>query len=105
MGRAMTTWLITRHPGTYEWAISQGMKFDRTMTHVLPEEIVDMINPGDKVYGNLPLYLIASICERGGRYFQLDMRVSESKRGEEMSKQDIEQFKPKFNEYRVERCS
>ncbi len=100
----MTTWLVTRHSGTYGWATSQGMKFDRIITHVVPERIADMINPGDEVYGNLPLYLIAAICERGGRYFQLDMKVPESKRGEDMPEQDIEQLKPQFNEYRVERC-
>lgn len=104
MGWAMTTWLITRHSGTYEWATSQGLRFDRTITHISPESIVDMIKHGDEVYGNLPLYLIADICEHGGRYFQLDMKVPESKRGEDMSRQDVEQLKPQFNEYKVERC-
>lgn len=97
--RAMTRWLVTRHPGAYEWARAEGLAFDRCVGHIS----VDVLQTGDVVLGILPVHLAAQICERGIRYLHLAMETPEHWRGRELSYEEMLACNPRVEEYLVVR--
>lgn len=97
----MTTYFVTRHPGALEWAARQGLSVDFQLSHLE----VAMIQPGDTVIGILPLNLVAEVCARGARFFNLSLTVPPEARGRELSADELEQFGARVEEYRVERVA
>jgi CRISPR-associated protein Csx16 len=97
----MTTYFVTRHPGALEWAARQGLAVDFQLSHLE----VAMIQPGDTVIGILPLNLVAEVCARGARFFNLSLTVPPEARGRELSADELEQFGARVEEYRVERVA
>lgn len=73
-------WLVTRHPGTKQWAKDSGLAFDRHVEHL----DVDDVQEGDIVMGSLPINLAAAVCGRGGRYFHVTLALSRDERGTEL---------------------
>jgi CRISPR-associated protein Csx16 len=97
----MTTYFVTRHPGALEWAARQGLAVDCQLSHLE----VAVIQPGDTVIGILPLNLVAEVCARGARFFNLSLTVPPEARGRELSADELEQFGARVEEYRVERVA
>lgn len=93
----MTTWFVTRHPGAVEWAQRKGFQIDRQVTHLDP----DAVTPGDTVIGILPVHLVAHVCERGGRYFNLSLDLPADARGRELSADEIEAYGARLEAYQV----
>lgn len=65
----MTTWLVSRHPGAFEWAREAGLRFDRHVAGLEPDDVRE----GDVVAGNLPAPVVAALCERGASYLHLHL--------------------------------
>jgi CRISPR-associated protein Csx16 len=97
----MTTYLITRHAGARAWAEQLGLQIDRLMQHLDPEQI----QPGDTVIGTLPLHLIAAICDKPARYFNLVLDVPEALRGKELSAEDMTACQARIERYEVRRVA
>ncbi|HWO99021.1 MAG TPA: CRISPR-associated protein Csx16 [Methylococcus sp.] len=95
----MTTYLITRHPGTRQWAEEEGIMVDALLDHL----DVEQIQPGDVVIGTLPVHLAAEVCVRGGRYVHLTLELPFEVRGRELTPQDMRRFGARMEEFEVSR--
>ncbi|MGV6817467.1 MAG: CRISPR-associated protein Csx16 [Thiotrichales bacterium] len=95
----MTRYFITRHQGAVDWASTHGHPVDKTLSHLDPERI----NPGDIIYGTLPINLVAEINERGARYFHLSLQLTPDQRGRELSAEDLEHACARLEEYSASR--
>lgn len=97
----MTTWLVTRHPGSLAWAQARGVAFDRHVKHLDPEEV----NAGDTVIGSLPVNLAAEACACGAEYWNLSLRLERDDRGRELSAEDLERCGATLEHYEVRRIA
>lgn len=97
----MTRYFITRHQGAVDWANTHGHQVDQTLPHLDPNQI----NPGDIIYGTLPINLVAEINERGARYFHLSLQLTPAQRGRELSAKDLQQAGARLEEYRASRIN
>ncbi len=92
----MTTYFVTRHKGALKWAHRQGYR----AAVAVDDFNADVIEPGDRVLGTLPVHIIAEICERGGRF--LHLQFDETPRGAEWSADEMERNGARLVEYRAE---
>ena len=60
----MTTFFISRHPGSKAWATEQGLRIDQHLTHL----DTALVQRGDTVIGTLPVHLAAAVCSQGARF-------------------------------------
>lgn len=97
----MTIWLVTRHPGAVEWAIRQGIRWDKHVAHLDPCEIA----AGDTVIGSLPINLAAEICNRGARYFNLSLNLPAHLRGRELDAATLAACDARLEEYIIKRVN
>ena len=93
----MSTIFVTRHAGTKAWVERQGFSVDAIVEHLDISTIV----PGDTVLGTLPVHVAAAVCDRGGRYFHLSMDVPATRRGTELSPEDMRTFRARVEEYAI----
>jgi len=96
----MTVWFVTRHPGAVDWAARRGLDA-RLIAHLDPETV----QPGDIVAGSLPVHLAARVCERGGRYFHLELTVPPDLRGAQLDADTMDRLGARLTEFRVERVA
>ncbi len=94
----MTVYFVTRHKGAVEWARRRAIMAEH-VEHFDPETT----QPGDIVYGTLPVSVVAQVSERGGRYFHLDMKTPPERRGSELTADDMDTFGARLQEYEVRR--
>lgn len=78
--------LVTRHRGTVEWARRNGIVVDRVIDHL---ESTATFHPGDVVFGNLPVPILAELTGRGVLYVHLDLRLRRSQRGQELDADEL----------------
>lgn len=97
----MSVILVTRHEGTLDWFARQGFVVDQTLQHLN----IDKVQAGDWVLGILPIQLASAVCEKGGRYFHLEMNVPFEFRGQELSAELMDQFQAKLTEFNVVRVT
>lgn len=97
----MTTRFVTRHPGAREWATQQGLEVDEFVVHLDPS----IINPGDVIIGSLPVNLAADVCDRGGRYLQLSLKLPLALRGRELNIEQMQDCGACLEEYRITRIN
>lgn len=95
----MTTYFVSRHLGSKEWAASQGIVVDRLVEHL----DVAVIQRGDVVLGTLPVHLAAEVCARGARYLHLSIDVPAEYRGKELSCHDMQRFGARIEEFCVQK--
>ncbi|MDY6991954.1 MAG: CRISPR-associated protein Csx16 [Pseudomonadota bacterium] len=91
------TYFISRHPGAFAWANTQGFQVDECLEHF----DVNLIQDGDTVIGTLPVNLIAQVNERGGRYFHLALELPAERRGQELSAEEMQKFGAQLKEFKV----
>lgn len=97
----MTTWFVSRHSGAVDWCAAQEFAVDRVVTHLDP----DHVKAGDQVIGSLPVHLAAAVCARGGRYYHLRLDVPPERRGDELTRDDMNAFGAQLEEYQVLRTT
>lgn len=73
-------WCVTRHPGALAWLHSEGIRPNRVVAHLEPDDVA----PGDVVVGILPLGLAADLSERGVRCLHVNVRLGAADRGREL---------------------
>ena len=94
----MAVWFVSRHEGAKEWMRSQGIEIDRWVDHLEPEAV----ELGDKVFGVLPLEMIATINAKGVPFYALTYRVDKIQRGQELSAQTLERLGCRLQRYQVQ---
>lgn len=94
----MTTRLITRHPGAIEWAKRAGLRIDQQLDHLDPA----IVQPGDVIIGILPVNLVADVCARGGRFYNLSLDLPPEARGRELTADDLERYGARIEPYSVQ---
>ena len=94
----MAKYFITRHAGAVEWQSRIGLN-----AIIIEHFNVSVVKPGDLVHGNLPVEMAAEVIARGGRYFNLDMKVPREKRGNDHSAGEMQTYGAKLTEYSVVR--
>lgn len=92
-------WLVTRHPGAVDWLRRQGIEAE-AVAHL----DVQLVQPGDIVYGTLPLHLAGQVCERRARFFYLAVDVPLEWRGRELDAGMLDDLGARLEEYQVRRC-
>jgi len=95
----VSTLLVTRHVGTIDWLERQGFRVEKVLQHL----DIDSVLTGDKVVGNLPIQLAAEVCEKGGRYFHLEVAVPFEYRGKELSAELLDEFNAQISEFKITR--
>jgi len=94
----MRAYFISRHQGAKIWARRQGL--DVIMVeHLDPADVM----VGDLIYGSLPVSLVADVCEKGARYFHLNIELSKEDRSKELSADDMDLRGAKLEEIRAVR--
>lgn len=81
----MTTWFVSRHPGSLQWMQQRGPAFDCHVPHLDPADV----QCGDTVIGTLPVHLAAQVCGRGAAYLHLVLQAPQEARGRELSAQEL----------------
>ncbi len=94
----MVRYLITRHSGAIDWLSQQGLKVDKHIEHL---DNIDMFQPGDEVIGVLPFNIVAALCDKGVKYYHLDIRIPVELRGVELSAQQLEELGATLTPYHV----
>jgi len=94
----MTIYFVSRHPGASDWAVGEGVEYDRLVTHLDPERIMR----GDTVIGSLPVNLAATVCSRGARYLHLTLDLPAELRGQELDADQLRELGAHLEPYRVE---
>ncbi|AXY00918.1 CRISPR-associated protein Csx16 [Vibrio alfacsensis] len=94
----MKTYFVTRHPATKAWAKDRQMKIDHWLEHISD---LTLFNPGDVVYGTLPIQMAAQLCKQGVRYGHFTLIVPPHLRGLEFSAEQLQSCQPKIEFFEV----
>ena len=97
----MTVWFVSRHSGAIAWAKNQALPIDRWVTHLT----TDVIAPGDLIVGTLPMSAASAVCEKGARFFSLEVRLAEHQRGRELTEEELKHLNCTLQEFKVQRVS
>lgn len=93
----MTIWFVSRHPGALEWMRRKGPRFDRHVLHLDPDDV----EPGDTVFGSLPVNLAAEICLRGASYWDLSLCLPYAARGRELTVEELERYSARLERFEI----
>lgn len=99
----MTTYLVTRHPGTRAWAREmqeQGklpFEIDRMVEHLE----IEQLHKGDLVIGTLPVHVAAALHHRKVPFWSLDIDLPPANRGKELSAEELARFGARLTRYEV----
>jgi len=93
----MTIWFVSRHPGAVEWVKTQGVCVDRWVSHLSLNDVAS----GDTVIGILPINMVAVVCSRGARYYNLSLNLPLDWRGRELNVDELNVAGAKLEEFVV----
>ena len=82
--------IVSRHPATIAWLDGYAAKGQHCLTH--KELYLSAIEPGDKVYGTLPLHLAAAVCEEGAEFYAVSLKIPRERKGEEIGADEIGEY-------------
>lgn len=91
----MTTYFVTRHNGAKDWAIEEGFSDAVAVSHF----DVEVVHPGDKVLGTLPVPLAAIVVARGGEYHHLTLDLPADARGKELTAADMRAYGARLEQF------
>lgn len=90
--------IVSRHPASIQWLRSQLAQVDLQLAHL----DTAMLQPGDCVYGNLTIHLVAALNARGARYFHLQIDLPPELRGVELDDTQLAALEPTLTEIRAD---
>lgn len=92
----MTDWLVSGHSGAVEWARRRGIH--ATYTDHLD---VNSVQPGDRVFGTLPVALAAQVCAAGATYHHLTLDLPADKRQQELTADEMEALGARIETFEI----
>ncbi len=99
--------IVTRHSAAKDWISANAEQYGLSnaeemfdMTH-LSDEVLMGISEEDVVVGVLPLSLVAAVCAKGAKFFNLDLTVPAEARGRELTVQDMDRYGARLTPYYV----
>lgn len=98
----MKTILVSRHPASMAWIARKGLQADEIFNH-LDDDVLQGLQSGDIVVGNLPIQLVAQINQLGARYFHFELDLPPNLRGQELTLEQLEQCNAKLTEYQAKK--
>lgn len=90
--------IVSRHPASIKWLRQKLVQIDLELSHL----DTALLQPGDCVYGNLTVHLVAELNVRGARYFHLQINLPPELRGVELSDAQLASLHPTLAEIRAE---
>lgn len=91
-------YLVLSRPVETTWAHRSNVApFDKHFRH-FPPSLLSSLTPKDEVYGLLPVNLIAEICLRGARYYQMVVPLDADRRSL-LTSDDFEAVGTKWQRY------
>ncbi|NVO23316.1 CRISPR-associated protein Csx16 [Donghicola mangrovi] len=90
----MTDWFVSRHQATMEWAKGQHIAAN-FVSHL----DIAKVQQNDRVYGTLPIQLVAEVCAKGARYFHVILDLPAEHRGKELTMVDLQRFGIRLQEF------
>jgi CRISPR-associated protein Csx16 len=75
--------------------MEEGLQVDRVVEHL----DVQLVKPGDRVIGSLPVDMVATLNAKGVRYFHLVLPMPHNMRGQHMSSDLMRSLGAKIQEY------
>ncbi len=90
---------VTRHVGAQEWLARQGINAE-VQEHFTAEDMAE-VGPETTVVGVLPPTMVADICQRGGCFVALDVRVPRELFKTELTADMMAELGAKLVGYRV----
>ena len=100
----MTSYLITRHSGAIDWAKQQNLKIDKVLSHI-NEINIERLSSNDKIYGNLPLHIINTLCEKNIEYWNLDLDIPLALRGKDLNLKEMNNCHARIERYTVKKST
>jgi len=83
-------WIVTRHHDTVRWIQTATNDNSYKQIEHLNQKIVNLMRPGDRVYGVLPIHLIRELLDRGIKYYQIVLpNIPPEKRGKELNLSEL----------------
>lgn len=85
-------YIVSRHPATVRW-------LEGSLAHtdgVFAELPLSLLQPGDRVYGNLTAHLIAAVCARGCSYYHVMLHLPLELRGKELNDDLLQDIRPEI---------
>lgn len=82
----MTTWFVSRHQASIEWAKKERIHADHWVGHLDP----DAVMAGDTVIGTLPIQMVHELNRRGIAYVHLTLNIPQEWRGQELTEGELE---------------
>lgn len=81
------TIIVTRHSGAVDLLRELGVEGE--VVETLSPETIAELTPDDRVYGPLPVRLIAALTARGVPYYAVDMGLDAAQRGRELGSAEM----------------
>jgi len=95
----MTTWIVTRHPGAIEWLNDIGIIADHTVSDLE----ISVPQKGDTIVGILPVQHIATLNQRGVRYFHICQNLLPNDRVTELTSDQMRERSAELIEFHCQR--
>lgn len=93
------TVVVTRHAGAKEWLARHGI--DAEVKDHFGDSDMESVDASTTIVGVLPPTMVAEICQRGGRFVALDVRVPSELFKVEMTAELMDELGAKLTGYRV----
>lgn len=78
--------IVSRHSGAINWLRSKGIEGE-----VVPQLTLDQVQPGDIIFGNLPVELINACIAKGARVIILSLpAIAFGQRGAELTPAEMD---------------
>lgn len=89
--------IVTRHPGARDWLAKKKVSFSLLMEHL----DLSVLEPGDEVLGTIPLQMAHRVFQKGALYYHLVLEMPFSKRGMELTAEELENYGARFEPFEV----
>jgi len=95
----MADWIVTRHAGTVDW-LQELIGYDCMVRGRLSEYDLEVIGPGDRVFGVLPVPLVKKLYEAGAEVYIVILEDGRPRSGRDIPRLGLYEWGPRV--YRVE---
>ena len=96
-------YVVSRHMAARDFILDRGFFGSVILIDHFSKEDLELLKPDDIVVGNLPVQLVASICQTGAKFYALVLDLPLEARGKELTLLDMYKYKARLESYYAER--